>query len=249
MSQWDNPRDKDQNPNAKKEYRVDGSEKPSKPGAKPDATTVHWRIDSWFPELDETVRKRLKIYHDELLKFNKSINLISVKTIGHADAVHFADCILACKMVLASTTVDEMYDFGSGNGFPGVIMAIMYPKVKVHMIELDQRKAEFLKHCVAALGITNADVMIRAVESLPLGSVKFAMTRGFASITKALLVSRKVFAKGGRMYHMKSEEWASEVAQIPTQLCSFWAPSLVGEYKLPVGEVKFSIVKTEKIAD
>ena len=252
MSQWD--RSKDKPSTEKKEYRVDGSEKPKpragdKPAPGADGVVVYWRVDEWFPELDANLRKKLKVFHDELLKFNKTVNLISVKTIGQADAVHFADSILAVKMILASAAVDEIYDFGSGNGFPGLIFAIMAPKTKVHLVELDQRKAEFLKHCITTLGLANVDVLIRAVESLPPGSVKFAIARGFASITKVLLNTRKIFVKGGRMYHLKSEEWASEVAQIPTQLCSYWTPALVGDYRLPVGEVRFAIVKTEKIAD
>jgi 16S rRNA (guanine527-N7)-methyltransferase len=254
VSQWDRARDNKDQPakpanTANKEYRVDGSEKPKKPGAGTGEPVIHWRIDEWFPEMDEAARKKLKALHEELLKFNKTINLISPKTTGQADAVHFADCILACKMILANASIDEIYDFGSGNGFPGLIFAIMSPKAKVHLIELDQRKAEFLKHCIALLKVTNADVMIKAVESLPPGSVKFAIARGFASITKVLLATRKIFVKGGRMYHLKGEEWASEVASIPTQLCSFWAPALVGDYRLPIGEFRFSIVKTEKIAD
>ena len=249
MSQWDKSKDKATAP-VKKEYRVDGSEKPkvNKAGAS-DGVVVHWRIDQWFPDLDGGARLKLKLFHDELMKFNKSINLISVKTIGQADAVHFADSIMAVRMILANNPIDDIHDFGSGNGFPGLIFAILSPTTKVHLVELDQRKAEFLKHCISTLGLSNADVMIRAVESLTPGTVKVAIARGFATITKILLNCRKIFLKGGKVYHMKSEEWASEVAQIPTQLCSYWTPALIGDYKLPVGEVRFAIVKTEKIAD
>jgi 16S rRNA (guanine527-N7)-methyltransferase len=214
-----------------------------------DAIAVQWRIETWFPDLSADAKTRLKGLHDELLKANKTANLISVKTIAQADAIHFADCILASRAIFTSMAIDEIYDFGSGNGFPGLVFAIMFPKVKVHLVELDNRKAEYMKTAIANLKITNADVMIRAVEALPAGSVKFGMSRGFASIAKALLTTRKTFVRGGRYFHLKGEEWASEVAGIPTQLCSFWTPGLVAEYKLPVGEVKFSVVKTEKVAD
>ena len=75
------------------------------------------------------------------------------------------------------------------------------------------------------------------------------MTRGFAPISKAILMLRKQVKRGGEVYFMKSEEWATEVANIPSQLCSFWVPSLVSEYRLPIGEVKFSVVKLKKTAD
>lgn len=214
-----------------------------------EATPVQWRIETWFPDLDAEVKKKLKAFHDELLKANKTINLISVKTIPQADAIHFADSIIACRLIQNSNAVDEIYDFASGNGFPGIVYAILFPKTKVHLVELDTKKAEFLKNCIQALGLKNADVQIRAVEALPEKSIKFAMSRGYASIAKALLTTRKLFPKGGKYFHLKSEEWASEVAQIPTQLCTFWTPSLAGDYKLPVGEIKFAVVKTDKIND
>jgi 16S rRNA (guanine527-N7)-methyltransferase len=214
-----------------------------------DPDVIQWRIDQWFPDLSAEVIGKLKLFHEELLRANKAINLISVKTIQQADATHFADCILASRIISATTKIDEIYDFGSGNGFPGIIFSILFPGTKVHMVEIDQRKAEFLKHAVSTLQLRNADVMIRAVESLPEGTIKFAMSRGFASLSKSLLTTRRVFAKGGKYYHLKSEEWATEVAGIPTQLCSFWTPSLAGEYRLPVGEIKYSVVKTDKISD
>lgn len=213
------------------------------------ALVMNWRIDQWFPDLSPAIRASLKAYYTELLKFNKTVNLIGVKTIPHADAIHFADSILAQKLLAKEITCDNVYDFGSGNGFPGIIFAIMMPSVKFTLIDSDQRKSEFLKHIISLLKLKNVSVNIQQVEKIPEGSVKCAISRGFAPIAKALLMTRKTFAKGGVYYHLKGEEWASEVAEIPTQLCSYWEPSLLGSYKLPIGEVKFSVVKSVKIQD
>jgi len=214
-----------------------------------ESITVHWRLEQWIPDLSPALLASLKTYHDELLKFNKTINLISVKTIPMADALHFADCILAMRVIIADIKHDEIYDFGSGNGFPGIILALLAPNLKVHLVDSDQRKAEFLKHMVAQLGLKNADVMIRPVEAFAPGSIKCAVSRAFAPLSKSLLLTRRVFAIGGTYYHLKGEEWATEIADIPTQLCSFWQPGLLAEYKLPIGEVRFAVVKTEKTQD
>lgn len=211
-----------------------------------DSVKIFWRIDDWFPELDNQIKSSLKTYHEELLKFNRSVNLIGVKTIPQADVVHFADCILAHRIIQPELKSDIIYDFGSGNGFPGLLFAILTPEKKFRLVEVDQRKAEFLKHMVSTLKLANVEVLIRQIETLDAGSVQCAISRGFAPISKALLMSRKIFAVGGHFFHMKGEEWVSEVAAIPTQLCSYWQPSLLGEYKLPIGEIRYSIVKTEK---
>lgn len=208
-----------------------------------------WRIPEWFPDLTADQMGKLKKYHDELLRFNRSLNLIGVKTIPIADAIHFADSILSSRIISKSGKIDELYDFGSGNGFPGLVYAILFPQTKVKLVDSDARKCEFLKHTAAFVGLTNVEVLSRQVESLPEKSVQFAVSRGFATIPKSILVARKLVKTGGAYFHLKSEEWAKEIADIPTQLCSFWLPSALGEYKLPIGEIKFAVVKTEKIKD
>jgi len=212
-----------------------------------EAITIHWRIDDWFKDIPEETRAKFKKYHEELLRLNKGINLISAKAIPVADAMYFADTIIATRFIQKDLKHKEVYDLGSGNGFPGIIMAIMMPNVKFHLVDFDAKKAEFLKHVIKELQLKNVDVLIRNVDVLPPASIQCAISRDFNTLTRSLLATRKVFAVGGIYYHMKGEEWATEIADIPSQLCSFWSPGLLGEYKLPVGEVRFAVVKTEKI--
>ncbi|WP_413559196.1 16S rRNA (guanine(527)-N(7))-methyltransferase RsmG [Bdellovibrio sp. HCB209] len=210
---------------------------------------IFWRIDEWFPDLSPEVRAGLKAYHDELQKYNRTLSLISAKSVFVADALHFADSIMATKAIVKSNShIDKVYDFGSGNGFPGVVFAIMNPKVQVVLVDTDVKKCEFLNFAIQALNLKNVSVENKNIEALPADSVKWAICRGFGNISKAILMARKIVVKGGSVYHLKGEEWGIEVGEIPTQLCSIWSPSLVGEYKLPVGAVKYGVVRTEKIA-
>lgn len=214
-----------------------------------EAIQIHWRIAEWFPDLGADKIATLKIYFDELMKVNKAVNLIGVKTIPMADAIHFADSILASRLIALDQKIDEIYDFGSGNGFPGLIYAFLNPGTKVICVDSDERKCEFLKHVSAKMGIKNIQVLTTQIEKLPDASIKFGMNRGLASISKSILMLRKPFKKGGTLYHLKGEEWFNEVSNIPTQLCAYWRASLVSEYRLPVGEIRFAIAKTEKFAD
>lgn len=210
---------------------------------------IHWRVPEWFKDVDKARLDRLLAFHDELLKFNNTVNLIGVKTIASADQIHFADCMIALRHVTPHLTTQEVYDLGSGNGFPGLVLSIMNPELKVNMVDADQRKCEFLKHVIAKLNIQNAKVLNSQIEKLPDSSVQFAVTRGLATVSKAVLLMRKPFKKGGTFFHLKGEEWFNEVSSLPTQLCAFWKPSLVGEYRLPNSEVNYAVVRTDKIAD
>lgn len=214
-----------------------------------EAPIIYWRTDEWFPDLSPDLKSRLKTYHEELIKFNRTLNLISPKTLFVADALHFADSILASQTISkAYPKIDKIFDLGSGNGFPGLVFAMMNPGVQVVLVDNDIRKCEFLNHMISVLKVPNAQVLNKAVESLEENSVAVAMCRGFSTIARTVLVARKMMPKGGILFHLKGEEWGIEVGEIPTQLCSIWSPSLVGEYKLPVGPVKFSVIKTDKIA-
>lgn len=210
---------------------------------------VQWRIETWFPDLGKPVYDQLRKFQDEMMKANKALNLISVKTILQADAIHFADSITASKIIMeGNPAITEIYDLGSGNGFPGIVFAILFPKVKVVLVDNDLKKVEFLKQCTAALGLKNVTVQAAAYESLPANSVKYCMARGLSNISKAILGARRIVPVGGVFYHIKGESWSGEVGEIPTQLCSVWAPGLVKTYKLPIGEFNFAVIKTDKIS-
>jgi hypothetical protein len=103
---------------------------------------AQWRIREWFPNLDERIHERLRIYQVELLRWTAKINLISHATTATADRVHFADSILGvqlCQQRMGKTS-ETIWDLGSGNGFPGLIWAILHPEQNYMMIDSDERK-------------------------------------------------------------------------------------------------------------
>ena len=212
-------------------------------------TNFQWRIPTWYPDLSPEVLSKFRVLFDELHKFNRTIDLVAPKTLQAADAIHFADSIMASRVIRSShPSFSEIYDLGSGAGFPGVVFAILFTNVNVHLVEADQKRCEFLKHILSKTNTSNADVICSRMEHLKEGSVKFAIVRGLSSISTVILAMRKIVHRGGIIFHLKGEEWSQEVSGIPIQLCSLWAPGLVGEYRLPVGEIRFSVIKTDKIS-
>lgn len=208
------------------------------------------RYQKWFPELSAEVIDRLATYTQELLKFNKTVNLISATTIKTAESVHFGDCVIAARLIEKNLTPGAaLYDFGGGNGLPGLVFGLMYPKLKVVLVDRDQRKLEFCKQVASTLKLSNVTIHVGAVEDLPDGSVMNAVGRGFAPLSKALINARKVLAKGGKFFHMKGDGWANELAQVPSQLFTHWSPSLIGQYRAPESTTELSVVLTTKLGD
>lgn len=216
------------------------------PMKKPEDANALWRIPQWFPKLDPKVLESLRLYHAELLKFNSKVNLISRNTERDADEVHFADCILAFQGMAKANLGNDVMDMGSGNGLPGLLFAILNPSCTYRLVEGDSRKCEFLKHAAHMLNLENVEVMNLRLESLKDLPQSVAMSRGFAAVSKTCLLLNKVFPVGGRFYHLKGNNWSSEIAEIPSQLISVWAPELVCEYSLPVSQARRAVVCTTK---
>ena len=206
---------------------------------------VQWRIPIWFPEL-ASVHEPLKIYQTELLKFNAHLNLISRATESESDEIHFADSILAVNPLLPALTSRTAYDIGSGNGLPGVILALLSPESTCVLVESDVRKCEFLKHIIARLQLQNTKVLNTRFEQLPISSVHFAISRGFASLVKACELGYPVLATGGHFYHLKSRAWKTEADQVEANLGGKWIVTRSNSYELPVLRVHRNVVCTAK---
>lgn len=206
----------------------------------------HWRIPEWFPELSTEQKDQLKLYHAELIKFNGRINLISPRSERNADLIHFADSILGCQAVLKRTKSKEFYDLGTGNGLPGMVLAIISPDRSVVLVDADARKTEFLKHIAARLNLQNVRVLNARVEDLAENSIQCGVCRGLASISKVLLMARRASAVNCEFYHFKGETWPNEVAEMPSQILAYWELGEVDNYKLPDGNIVLSVVQTRK---
>ncbi len=213
-----------------------------------EAVKIQWRLKEWFPDLSPVVHGQLQSFFDLVVRHNKTINLVSPKTVPVADALHFADSILGCQIIVEDAPgIKCISAFGSGNGFPGIVFSILYPDIEVSLVESDTRKLEFLNHIASTMGLKNVRVVQGTVETLPANSVQYAVARGFANVSKTILMARKPIQKNGVLYHMKGDQWGLEITEIPTQLCSVWFPALVQEYVLPSTQIKFGVVKTTKI--
>lgn len=235
--------DRSQRPNAK-------PTQPVKSEAELDQAAFDSKMRQWFAELDPDIQKKLSTYYSELVRFNKVINLVSPNTLKTAASIHFADSILAGRMVLKSMVPGApIYDLGSGNGFPGLVLAIVRPDIKFILVDRDTRKSEFLKFMGTNLKLSNLAVENAGVEDIGAGVMKNVVSRGFAPLPKALLIARKQVAVGGKFFHMKSDGWANEMASVPSQLFSYWTPSLLGQYRLPETSHDMAVILTDKTGE
>jgi len=216
------------------------------PGDASSAGSEYWRIPEWFPQIPPETVQKLRVFQKDLIHFNGRMSLISPRTEQGSDLVHIADGIIGGEIVAKNLKAKEIFDIGSGNGIPGLVFALLHPQFQVRLVEADGRKIEFLKLCVARMGLKNCTTVHARLEDLKPGIIPSAMSRGLASISKALLLARRAAADGCQYFHFKGQSWSREMGEIPPQILASWEPSHVQDYKLPAGSAEMSIVLTTR---
>ena len=97
-------------------------------------------------------------YGKLLLEWNELSNLTALKDLSGIVNQHFSDS-LALRNVYDLTKVNSICDVGSGAGFPGLPLKIMFPHLHCGLIEVNHKKRLFLKHVIETLKLENVEVI------------------------------------------------------------------------------------------
>ena len=116
-------------------------------------------------ELTEDQLKKFKKYADFLLEYNKTTNLTAIRDIEGVYLKHFYDSLLVFDNdIVDFSKVDSLIDVGTGAGFPGVVIKIMYPNIKVTLLDSNNKKTTFLKELVNVLDLNEVTIINTRAE-------------------------------------------------------------------------------------
>lgn len=215
----------------------------------PQQTSQNFRIEHWLPDLEKDIVIKLKLFFELIHQQNKFHQFIPQKQISLIDEVYFYESIKFSQIVYKNNNkINNIYDIGSGYGFPGLIYGIVYPTQSIHLVEMDPRKCLFLDNVINQLKLINIKVLNQKIEDLPDYCIQYAILKNFSPLPRTLLTLRKLVKEGGELFHIKAHDWSLEISQLPSQLCSFWDPSLIEEFTLPISLNKISVIKTLKLS-
>ena len=162
---------------------------------------------------DLSLEEKLDGYEALLKKWQRSINLVSRNTIDDARFRHIDDSLQVVQYVPESAKV--LFDFGSGAGFPGLVIAMARPDVKVSLVESDQRKCTFLS-TVSRETSTPVTVVNQRIESAALDSIPDVLSaRALASLDKLFGFALPYARQNSDlvMLFMKGERADEEIAE------------------------------------
>lgn len=107
--------------------------------------------------------EQLERYYELLIKYNKVMNLTGITEKEEVYLKHFYDSITIVK-VIDLTKEKTLCDIGTGAGLPGIVLKIVFPNLKVTLLDSLNKRIEFLKIVIKELGLENIEALHTRVE-------------------------------------------------------------------------------------
>jgi len=115
-------------------------------------------------QLSQDQLAALKTYQDNLLDWNQRISLTAIQDEAGIQTKHFLDSLTVLLAWERHGPPASLIDVGTGAGFPGLVLKIVWPSTQVTLVESVHKKADFCRHIVDQLGLRGVSVLSERVE-------------------------------------------------------------------------------------
>ena len=196
------------------------------------------------PECEEA----FDVLLEELLKWNRKINLTAIRTEEGVVIKHFLDSLSLFPYLSAGCSV---LDMGSGAGFPGIPLKIVEPSLQVTLIEATLKKVDFQRHILRKLGIKGIEVFHGRAEDPKVQEglrEKFdiAVSRAFSEIQTFLNWSDPYLKEGGMAIAMKGRGTEEELSSLSEGVSPRFRLHRSAALTLPSSTMRRTILLFEK---
>ena len=114
--------------------------------------------------LSDSQLDQLNTYKEFLKEYNSHTNLTTITEDNEIYLKHFYDSLTLAKYV-DLRNVNKMLDIGTGAGFPGMVIKIVFPNIDMYLMDSNNKKLDFLTQLSEKLGLTNVHMLhVRAEE-------------------------------------------------------------------------------------
>jgi 16S rRNA (guanine527-N7)-methyltransferase len=138
-------------------------------------------------------------------------NLLSARALEELESRHIAES----RAFAASLPTDcrDVLDLGTGGGFPGMVIAIERPDLRVTLLDATRKKIEFLQEVAASLGLDVSTVHGRAedLHTTHAGAFDVVTARAVAPLEQLVPWALPFLAPGGQLHAIKGERWPDEL--------------------------------------
>jgi 16S rRNA (guanine527-N7)-methyltransferase len=202
--------------------------------------------------LDDMQIEKFLIYYELLVEWNSFMNLTAITGFNDVCTKHFIDSISLCKCIDCNGEL-ELIDVGTGAGFPGIPLKIVFPNLKITLLDSLGKRVKFLNEVINKLGLSNINAIHGRAEDFARPDQlreKFdvCVSRAVANLSTLSEYCLPYVKSGGYFVAYKSEKINEEV------IAADKAISILGgaidkqvEFTLPESDLYRNLVRVKKI--
>jgi 16S rRNA (guanine527-N7)-methyltransferase len=176
------------------------------------------QIEHYFPELTETQRKQFSMLGAIYQHWNEQINVISRKDTENFYERHVLHS-LGISKVMGFTAGSRILDIGTGGGFPGIPLAILYPECQFTLVDSIGKKIRVVNEVKDALGLTNVNAIHDRAENIQ-GSFDFIVSRAVTAMpdfirwTKGKIAKKNQNSLKNGILYLKGGDLSEELSTV-----------------------------------
>jgi len=168
-------------------------------------------------ELSPEQLEQFRIYYQELIDWNRRVNLTRITDYEEVQIKHFLDSLTVALAMRPSTDL-RLIDVGAGAGIPGLPLKIVFPDIKLVLLDSVAKKAAFLHHINHKLGLDNVDIVVGRAEEIAHDTQyreKFdtVLSRGVAPLATLAELTLPFCIIGGSFIAQKKGNIDQEISQ------------------------------------
>ncbi len=162
--------------------------------------------------------EQFSIYYQELIDWNQRINLTAITDYEEVQIKHFLDSLTVTLAWPSCNTDLRLIDIGTGAGMPGLPLKILFPEIRLVLLEATAKKAAFLHHLTHKLELDNVEIVVgRAEEIAHLAQYReqfdLVLSRGVAPLPTLVELTLPFGTIGGSFVAQKKGDARLEIKQ------------------------------------
>ena len=192
------------------------------------------------------------MYYELLIEWNSFMNLTAITEFEEVCLKHFVDSVSLCKAIDCSEA-KTVIDIGTGAGFPGIPLKIMYPNLKVTLLDSLGKRIKFLNEVIQKLGLTEIEAFHGRAEDFikekgKRESYDLCVSRAVANLSTLSEYCLPYVKKDGFFVSYKSEKIVEEskAAEHAIQILGGMIAGQV-EFQLPKSDIYRNLFMIKKV--